>query len=150
MDKEYYYSPIGVIELQATGRSLTSLKLIEGYKAFTASSNPVIKETISQLSEYFAGQRQQFHLPLQLQGTEFQKQVWNQLMEIPYGKTISYAELAQAIGNPKACRAVGSANGKNPIAIIVPCHRVIASDKSLGGYAYGLAVKQHLLKLEEE
>ena len=104
---------------------------------------------MEQLQDYFAGTRQQFDLPLQLAGTPFQQQVWEALQHIPYGKTWSYAELAAYIGNPRACRAVGSANGKNPIAILVPCHRVICSGGQLGGYALGLALKQQLLCLEQ-
>ena len=101
-----------------------------------------------QLEEYFAGRRRQFDLPLDLHGTEFQKRCWQELLKIPYGETRSYADVARAIGNPSAVRAVGLANGQNPIAIIVPCHRVIGSDGSLTGYGGGLETKRKLLELE--
>jgi methylated-DNA-[protein]-cysteine S-methyltransferase len=102
-----------------------------------------------QLDEYFAGKRLVFRLPLDLdQGTAFQRRVWQALLQIPYGRTLSYKEVAHAIGQPSAVRAVGSANGSNPLPIVVPCHRVVASDGTMGGYGGGLEVKQHLLKLE--
>lgn len=105
-------------------------------------------KTQQQLDEYFAGQRQQFELPLAPQGTPFQLQVWQALSAIPYGKTWSYAQLAEHIGNPRSVRAVGAANGKNPIAIIIPCHRVIGANGSLVGFGGGLATKEKLLVLE--
>jgi methylated-DNA-[protein]-cysteine S-methyltransferase len=150
-----YRSPIGLIKIQADEKTLTSLQLIDGNRSSVSEESSsgaasiIIKETVRQLDEYFAGKRKRFELPLSPQGTAFQQQVWEQLQEIPYGKTISYAQLAQSVNNPKACRAVGSANGKNPIAIIIPCHRVIAADGGLGGYAYGLDVKKQLLELEK-
>lgn len=101
-----------------------------------------------QISEYFTGMRQSFDIALEPQGTEFQKRVWKALQNIPYGATISYKQLAENVGKPGAYRAVGSANGKNPICLLIPCHRVVASDGALGGYSGGLAVKQHLLALE--
>lgn len=101
-----------------------------------------------ELNEYFSGVRQSFTVPLDVKGTEFQKRVWNQLRNIPFGKTCSYKDLAHQINNEKACRAVGSANGKNPISIIIPCHRVIAHDGTLGGYASGLENKAKLLEIE--
>jgi methylated-DNA-[protein]-cysteine S-methyltransferase len=110
--------------------------------------DPVIVETIGQLQEYFSGRRKQFTVPLRLEGTPFQKTVWEALQAIPYGKTVSYAEIAARIGNPKAFRAVGMANNRNPIAIIVPCHRVIGKNGALVGYASGIAFKQGLLDLE--
>jgi methylated-DNA-[protein]-cysteine S-methyltransferase len=101
-----------------------------------------------QLQEYFAGQRREFDLQLDIRGTDFQKRCWQELLEIPYGETRSYADIARAIGNPQAVRAVGLANGQNPIAIVVPCHRVIGSDGSLTGYGGGLGVKRKLLQHE--
>jgi methylated-DNA-[protein]-cysteine S-methyltransferase len=101
-----------------------------------------------QLREYFAGKRAAFDLPLAPEGTAFQRSVWRQLQEIPYGETISYGELARRVGNPKASRAVGSANGANPVPIVIPCHRVIAGDGTLGGFGGGLLTKQTLLTLE--
>jgi len=117
--------------------------------SWQTSANPLIRATCIQLDEYFAGKRRIFELPLSPEGTPFQQTVWKRLQEIPYGQTISYAQLAKAVGNPKACRAVGSANGKNPIPIIIPCHRVIASDGSLGGFSSGLENKIQLLALEK-
>src|SRR6185436_13964751 len=103
-----------------------------------------------ELGEYLRGERQTFTVPLRPQGTPFQESVWNALLAIPYGAQRSYADIARVIGSPKAVRAVGTANGRNPIAIIVPCHRVIASDGTLGGYGGGLPAKEWLLKLEAQ
>ena len=152
MHKHHYQSPVGIYEIEVNGKAITGVNVVKNvpFKKQT-SANPLIIETCTQLDEYFAGKRRIFDLPLSPQGgTPFQQTVWKQLQEIPYGKTISYAQLAQAIGNPKACRAVGSANGKNPISIIIPCHRVIAADGSLGGYTGGLAIKKQLLDLEKQ
>ena len=110
----------------------------------------VLRNTISQLDEYINGQRQVFDIPLDLStGTPFQQKVWQALRQIPYGETISYAQLANHIGQPTACRAVANANGKNPISLIIPCHRVIASDGKLGGYTGGIEIKQTLLDIEQ-
>ena len=111
-------------------------------------SHPVIRETARQLTRYFDGKLKDFDLPLDLRGTPFQIKVWNALLDIPYGKTISYAELAHRVQSPRGFRAVGAANGRNPIPIIVPCHRVIASDGTLHGYGGGLPYKHRLLQLE--
>ena len=108
----------------------------------------ILAETVRQLDEYFAGSRKDFTIPLLFVGTDFQKKVWNKLLEIPYGKTVSYGELARMIDMPKAVRAVANANGANAISIIAPCHRVIGSDHSLTGYGGGLAAKKLLLDLE--
>lgn len=108
----------------------------------------ILAATAQQLGEYFEGKRTEFQLPLKLEGTPFQKQVWDELLRIPYGETISYRDLARRIKNEKAIRAVGTANGRNPIWIIIPCHRVISSDGSLGGYAGGLPMKEQLLQQE--
>jgi methylated-DNA-[protein]-cysteine S-methyltransferase len=107
-----------------------------------------LRQAQSQLQQYFAGKRRDFDIPLDLQGTTFQKRVWQQLCKIPFGKTCSYRDVAVRIRSPQAMRAVGGANGKNPVCIIVPCHRVIAADGSLGGYSAGLARKRRLLALE--
>jgi methylated-DNA-[protein]-cysteine S-methyltransferase len=138
------------LEIGATDDVLRSLRIIKGAYPESKQNPPIIQQIRSQLDEYFAGKRKRFEIPLLTQGTEFQKQVWEELQNIPYGKTISYAQLAQAVDRPKACRAVGSANGRNRIAIIIPCHRVIASDGTLGGYAYGLEIKKKLLDLENK
>lgn len=110
--------------------------------------HPILCETERQLREYFAGQRQQFDLPYDTVGTEFQKKVWQALITIPFGETRSYRQIAEQIGHPKAVRAVGAANGKNPLSIVAPCHRVIGSNGKLTGFAGGLPVKAFLLELE--
>ena len=109
----------------------------------------LIKNTKQQLDEYFAGKRKKFDIPIKFNGTDFQVKVWEELLKIPYGETCSYLDIAKRIGNPKASRAVGMANNKNKIIIIVPCHRVIGSNKKLVGYACGLDVKEKLLELEK-
>ena len=108
----------------------------------------ILSKSVRQLEEYMDGKRRSFDLPLDVTGTSFQKSVWKELGKIPYGKTSSYKDVARGIRKPKAARAVGSANGKNPVCIVVPCHRVIANDGSIGGYAGGLGIKSKLLKLE--
>ena len=113
-------------------------------------NSEIIKETIKQLEEYFVQKRDKFDIPLIMLGSDFQKQVWEALINIPYGTTVSYKALSEKIGNPKAVRAVANANGANAIAIIIPCHRVVASNGGLGGYAGGLDAKKTLLKLEIE
>ncbi|MFS4457944.1 methylated-DNA--[protein]-cysteine S-methyltransferase [Bdellovibrio sp. HCB2-146] len=112
--------------------------------------NKIIEWAEAELNEYFQGSRYHFTVPLEPIGTEFQMRVWKKLQAIPYGKTISYKELACEVENSKASRAVGTANGRNPLSIMIPCHRVISSDGTLGGYAGGLPIKQHLLRLESE
>jgi len=112
-------------------------------------TNSILQQTVKELEEYFSGKRKLFEIPLSAQGTAFQKKVWSQLSKIPYGKTCSYRDIATRIQNEKAVRAVGTANGRNPISIIVPCHRVIAADGTLGGYAGGLKIKTILLELEK-
>ena len=112
------------------------------------SQQPILLETERQLSEYFSGGRTEFDLPLQPDGSEFQKKVWRALREIPFGQTRSYLELAKALGSSKAARAVGAANGKNPLSIIVPCHRVVGADGSLTGFAGGIETKAALLAFE--
>ena len=109
-----------------------------------------MKNAKKQLDEYFAGIRKEFDIPIKLEGTDFQIKVWKELLKIPYGETCTYLDIAKHIGNPKAYRAVGMANNKNKIMIIIPCHRVIGSNKKLVGYAGGLDVKEKLLKLEKE
>lgn len=117
---------------------------------FETGSSAVIDQTIQELDEYFSGKRKVFDIPVRFTGSEFQCAVWSELMKIPYGTTISYAELARRIGNPKAVRAVASANATNPISIFVPCHRVIGSNHKLTGYGGGLPAKQGLLELEQD
>ena len=117
-------------------------------KCVPPPTDPLLKKAVKQLDEYFAGRRKEFNLPLSMKGTAFQKKVWAALQEIPYGETRSYGDIAKAIGKPKAARAVGMANNRNPVSIIVPCHRVIGSNGSLVGYGGGLKAKEFLLKLE--
>ena len=119
-------------------------------KSYMLKETDLINNTRKQLDEYFAGNRKQFDIPIKLDGTDFQIKVWKELLKIPYGETCSYLDIAKCIGNPKASRAVGMANNKNKIIIIVPCHRVIGSNKKLVGYACGLDVKEKLLELERE
>jgi len=115
---------------------------------YVEQNNAVLKQTRQQLDEYFLSKRKEFEIPLLMLGTEFQKNVWEELLKIPYGKTASYLELSKAVGNKKAVRAVANANGANAISIIIPCHRIIGSDGSLTGYAGGLPLKKKLLELE--
>ena len=151
----YVESPIGRLLLHSDGVALTGLYMDVPSRpprgkddwVEDAGSGP-LPATIRQLREYFAGQRRGFDLPLRFHGTEFQQRVWNMLTEIPYGATWSYGELAKHIDNPHASRAVGLANGRNPIAIVVPCHRVIGADGSLTGYGGGLERKLWLLAHE--
>jgi methylated-DNA-[protein]-cysteine S-methyltransferase len=118
-------------------------------EGFIKAETPLIKKTATQIDEFLAGKRKRFTIPIMLHGTEFQLAVWKALQSIPYGETRSYKEIATLIGRPKAVRAVGMANNRNPVSIIVPCHRVIGSDGSLTGYGGGLPLKQHLLELEQ-
>jgi methylated-DNA-[protein]-cysteine S-methyltransferase len=148
MEKHHYHSPVGWLEITTTDDAVTALRMTSKPNNPTHSSHKVILQCCKELDEYFAGKRRHFDVKVYLKGTDFQSEIWKKLQEIPYGKTISYSALAQAAGHSKACRAAGSANGKNPVAIIVPCHRVIAADGSLGGYAYGLNMKKALLDLE--
>lgn len=114
------------------------------------SDTPTLQKAAQELSEYFAGNRKEFDIPLNPKGTDFQKSVWNALRTIPYGKTMSYGQVAAQIGNPKASRAVGMANNKNPIPILIPCHRVIGANGKLVGYGGGIWIKQKLLELEQK
>jgi methylated-DNA-[protein]-cysteine S-methyltransferase len=143
-------SPIGELLLASDGRSLTGLHMEPHPKVngAIADAKP-FHEIVRQLKEYFAGKRGEFDVPLQFAGTDFQNRVWKALCKIPYGTTISYGELAKRVGNPKASRAVGLANGRNPIGIVVPCHRVIGANGTLTGYGGGLDRKKFLLDLEQ-
>ena len=150
MVKKYVYNTIiGPIEIVEEDGYIVRLDFRIDEKIDTEETS-LIKETYKQIEEYLLGNRKKFIVPIKLKGTEFQKKVWNALLEIPYGETMSYKQIAEKIGNPKACRAVGMANHNNPIAIIVPCHRVIGSNRKLVGYAGGLDVKQKLLEIEGE
>ncbi len=144
-----YRSPLGLLRLYAHLDELCELHLPDQPgSAATERTSPVLERTAAQLDEYFSGRRYAFDIPLAPRGTGFQTLVWRALIAIPYGETRSYGELARAIGRPAASRAVGAANGRNPIAIIVPCHRVIGSNGDLTGYAGGLPIKRWLLAHE--
>lgn len=153
MDKYtfFYDTPIGRISIMDNGAAITNLC----FEGKTISENHEVMETklikaaYKQLQEYFSGTRKYFDIPLDPKGTPFQLKVWKALQEIPYGQTRTYKEIACSIGNEKACRAVGMANNKNPIPILIPCHRVIGSNGKLIGYAGGVKVKQYLLELEK-
>lgn len=143
-----YNSIIGDIFISADENFLLSVQFVN-HNFIENQENKIIRQTIKQFDEYFRGKRKKFELPLNPKGTEFQKKVWLQLMNIPYGKTATYKDIATLIGNTNASRAVGNANNKNPIAIIIPCHRVIGSNNKLTGYAGGLDKKEKLLNLEK-
>ncbi|MBI1286684.1 MAG: methylated-DNA--[protein]-cysteine S-methyltransferase [Flavobacteriales bacterium] len=143
----HFLSPIGTLEITETNGAISKVLFIEGEPSIFHSSE-ILDRCVQQLQEYFEGTRTVFDLILNPEGTEFQKAVWIELQSIPFGKTISYLQLAKRLGDPKVIRAAGTANGKNPIAIIIPCHRVIGSDGSLTGYAGGLKRKQWLLEHE--
>jgi len=151
---QYVDSPVEPLLLAA---SEAGLRLIEFHSPrhpmarlpdWKEGSNAILDATRAQLGEYFSGSRKDFDLPLALQGTAFQQDVWRTLATIPYGETISYAQLARRVGKPTAMRAVGAANGRNPLPIVLPCHRVIGADGSLTGFGGGLPTKQFLLELE--
>ncbi|EKT4467665.1 methylated-DNA--[protein]-cysteine S-methyltransferase [Pseudomonas putida] len=148
-------SPVGTLTLVARGDCLAAVlweqereNRVRLGELHRSDTHPTLTETARQLGEYFAGQRQRFELPLDFFGTDFQRQVWAALLTIPFGETRSYSEIARQIGKPSAVRAVGAANGRNPISIIAPCHRVIGASGSLTGFAGGLQAKQYLLALE--
>jgi len=148
---QYLETPIGTLRLVSNGRAMVRIEFEDRYSEDGSAGNqndPVLNECARQLREYFAGQRQQFELPLAAAGTDFQQRVWAALAAIPHGQLRSYRDIATAIHKPAAVRAVGAANGRNPLPIVVPCHRVIGSDGSLTGFAGGLAIKQQLLELE--
>jgi methylated-DNA-[protein]-cysteine S-methyltransferase len=151
----YLATPIGVVLRAGDDEALALVSVPEGSMRRDPDDNWIYNEkpfaaARQQLTEYFAGERQEFDLPLKLRGTEFQLSVLDALQKIPYGETMSYSDIAQRIGRPKAVRAVGAANGRNPIPIIVPCHRVIGSHGDLTGFGGGLETKEALLRLEAE
>jgi len=152
-DKFFIYtlnSPIGGLEIKSNSTSILSIKFCDSESEIPTSSDfpSCMLEAISQLKEYFDGDRKQFDLNLELEGTDFQKRVWRSLIEIPYGETRSYKDIAIAIDSPKGFRAIGMANNKNKIPVVIPCHRVIQADGELGGYAGGVKMKKWLLDLE--
>jgi methylated-DNA-[protein]-cysteine S-methyltransferase len=152
-------SPIGPLELRAGPETLTSIRFVDtaagaqgevdvAHGADSTGDSDVLRAAITQLTEYFAGERTEFDLPLHTGGTPFQQQVWSMLAEIPYAETWSYAEVARRIGSPTAFRAVGAANGQNPLPIVLPCHRVVGAGGQLVGYGGGMDRKRTLLQLE--
>jgi methylated-DNA-[protein]-cysteine S-methyltransferase len=148
-------SPVGKLKLVASDKALVAIlwendspRRVRLSKLVADDRSPVLVETERQLGEYFSGKRKMFSIALDMRGTPFQKDVWRALLAIPYGETRSYRQLAKQLGKPQATRAVGTANGRNPLSIIVPCHRVIGSSGKLTGFAGGLEVKAHLLGLK--
>ncbi len=146
----YYNSPIGTIKLVCSGAFLQEISFVEEEGKNPKTYPQIVSRCKEELDSYFAGKLEKFTIPLEfVKGTDFQKDVWRALLNIPYGQTRSYKDIAIMIGNPKAVRAVGGANNKNPIGIVVPCHRVIGSSGKLVGYAGGIDKKEMLLKLEK-
>lgn len=141
-------TPIGVVTLRQTDDRISELAF--GGRDGRQDETPLLLQAEKELEEYFAGRRSHFSVPLSMHGTAFQLQVWQALMQIPYGAVVSYGELARKLGKPQACRAVGMANHANPLPIFVPCHRVVGADGKLTGYRGGLAIKRFLLNLEEK
>lgn len=143
-----YHAPVGELVITYQDGAVIALKLADATALPEDAPNALTEAVCRQLDEYFAGTRTTFDFPLRLQGTPFQEKVWAALRDIPYGETRSYQQIAQAIGQPKACRAVGMANHRNPIYIVVPCHRVVGANGALTGYGGGLDMKKALLELE--
>ncbi|WP_380875573.1 methylated-DNA--protein-cysteine methyltransferase [Sphingomonas sp. DBB INV C78] len=148
-------SPVGALKIIASSEGLAAIlwenddpKRVRLNPLVEDADHPILTQTEKQLSEYFRGTRRAFDLPLDFKGTDFQKSVWRALLTIPFGETRSYADIARAIGRPTAFRAVGAANGKNPVSIVAPCHRVIGTNGTLTGFAGGLEAKRHLLGIE--
>lgn len=148
METTYFQTPLGIAEIKGDEQGLISISILKESPEILDETPDILKSAVLQLEEYFAGERKTFQLELNPRGTAFQKKVWDLLLEIPYGKTISYLELSRKLGDEKAIRAAASANGKNPLWIVIPCHRVIGSDGSLTGYAGSLWRKKWLLEHE--
>ena len=147
MHERLMESPVGLLTLRAEGGALTAV-LFGDRRMGLPGEDPVLDQAEAELREYFAGSRKAFTAPVRLSGTDFQIEVWNALREIPYGATATYGEIARRIGRPRACRAVGMANHRNAVPILIPCHRVVGAGGALTGYAGGLEVKSFLLMLE--
>lgn len=149
MNKGYLYkSPIGLLKIEESDKGICGISFNQDISDIRVEKTVLIIETCRQLDGYFAGKRRRFAIPLDIQGTPFQVEAWKALLMIPYGETMTYKELATSLGNTAASRAVGHANNKNKIAIIIPCHRLIGSNGKLSGYVGGLDKKEYLLKLE--
>ena len=144
----YYKTPIGTAKIVGDENGISAVTVIDDVMETSAEIPDILQDCVQQLSEYFNGTRREFHLRLNPQGTDFQKRVWEELLLVPYGKTRTYLEQSKQLGDVKAIRAVASANGKNPIWILIPCHRIIGSDGSLTGYAGGIWRKKWLLEHE--
>jgi len=146
----YYSDAVGWLELRVSDQGVRAVSFVKPpTQPMTSTQHPLMWQLITELDEYFSNKSATFSVPLDpASGTTFQRRVWEQLTLIPYGQTCSYADIAKKVGNPRACRAVGSANKNNPIAILIPCHRVIRADGSLGGYSSGIGIKKTLLHLE--
>lgn len=144
------HEKLGLIIIKSNELGISELSFYKNQKQMeTENETPLIKKCKNQLNEYFEGKRTKFNLPLSIAGTDFQKKVWSELQNIPFGETVSYQDIAVKIEKPKACRAVGGANNKNKIGIIIPCHRVVGKNGSLTGYAGGIDKKMYLLNLEK-
>lgn len=148
MEEAFLDTPVGILKISGNSRGITAITYMEDTRKIDPTIPEILKDAVFQLKEYFEGKRRTFNLTLNPQGTDFQKRVWRQLQEIPFGKTVTYMDMAKELGDPKVIRAAASANGKNPISIIIPCHRVIGSDGSLTGYAGGIHRKKWLLAHE--
>jgi methylated-DNA-[protein]-cysteine S-methyltransferase len=148
MSECYIETPLGIVKIEGDKQGVSAVSLLNSQESITVIIPEELEDCVHQLTEYFEGSRTTFNLKLNPHGTDFQKRVWGKLLDIPFGSTLSYLELSKQLGNVKAIRAVAGANGKNPLGIIVPCHRVIGSDGALTGYAGGLYRKQWLLEHE--
>ena len=148
METVFINTPLGIAKIEGDERGLTCISVFDSEEQVSDIVPELLEDAVYQLREYFEGTRMEFSLTLNTEGTDFQKKVWQALQQIPYGKTVSYLELSKTLGDVKAIRAVASANGQNPLWIVVPCHRVIGSDGSLTGYAGGLHRKKWLLEHE--
>ena len=145
----FYETDLGIIKIRDNNNAITEVFYSKSKINDHLKETPLIRECFNQLKEYFQGTRREFTIPIEAEGSEFQKKVWKALLDIPYGQTRTYKEIAIAIGNEKACRAVGMANNRNPISIIIPCHRVIGANGKLVGYGGGLDIKEKLLNIEK-
>lgn len=148
--QQFYLTPLGILKITEEDGFITEVSIEKNNITVNEQkSSPLLEKACVQLGEYFAGKRKSFDLPIKMHGTIFQKQVWQELLRIPYGETLSYQDIAVAVGNPKAVRAVGQANNKNRIIILIPCHRIINKSGALGGFSCGTNIKTFLLNLEK-
>ncbi len=147
MDTAYFVTPIGMAKISGDENGIAAISILQNGELSSAIPE-ILQESITQINEYFDGKRSNFDIKINPKGTEFQRKIWNELLQIPFGRTMSYLDLSKKLGDVKAIRAVASANGKNPLWIVIPCHRVIGSDGSLTGYAGGLWRKKWLLEHE--